>query len=525
MICPRCSVAEIADSGHCALCGFSPSTAVILKQSVVEEVREIIEAAAGGRYRVESLIRLGERSLVYLAREPAFEREVALKVIPVSEGVGVELAQRFERQAAVCQRLQHVHIVPVLAFGTTHTFLWYAMEYVSGQTLADMLRESGPLSLDRTLGIAEQVAGALDYAHRHGIVHGDLKPTNILFDDRWVRVSDFAILDAFGRHPTSGAAGPLVRMPEYMAPEQFYARTPGAGADQYSLAIVIYQCLAGTLPFIGDSFEEVARRQANDRPVPVSEIRRDIPVVVAEVLARALSKRPPERYSSVLEFVTALGAGATSPPPAPVAPVRRSTPFPRSPSHPVLVVEAEPTPRRRVWLVLVGAIALAGFGTVILLRKQATPAPLEEIALEPSYVRPPDAAQPVRSPDALELAGPARDQRPPTAQPPRNADARAPTGSSDVRTSPPPAPARRAVPTPAAPARPGLLIVNATPWGQLFVDNQLVGNTPRGNLSITAGQHVVRVQREGFEPFERTIEVAPGETVRLTDIVLRPKSQ
>jgi len=191
----------------------------------------------------------------------------------------------------------------------------------------------------------------------------------------------------------------------------------------------------------------------------------------------------------------------------------------------VLVVEAEPTPRRRVWLVLVAAIALAGFGTVILLRKQATPAPLEEIALEPSYVRPPDAAQPVRSPDALELAGPARDQRPPTAQPPRNADARAPTGSSDVRTSPPPAPARRAVPTPAAPARPGLLIVNATPWGQLFVDNQLVGNTPRGNLSITAGQHVVRVQREGFEPFERTIEVAPGETVRLTDIVLRPKSQ
>src|SRR3990172_1876153 len=196
MICPRCSLAEISDSGHCALCGFSPSTNVILKQSEVEEVRAIVEQATGGRFKVESLLRLGERSLVYLANEPAYDRAVALKVIPVAEGVGVELAQRFQRQATLSQRLQHAHIVPVWAFGTTHTFLWYAMEYVRGQTLADMLRESGPLSLERGLGIAEQIAGALDYAHRHGVVHGDLKPNNVLFDDRWIRVSDFAILGA-----------------------------------------------------------------------------------------------------------------------------------------------------------------------------------------------------------------------------------------------------------------------------------------------------------------------------------------
>jgi len=520
MICPRCSLAEISDSGQCALCGFSPSTNVILKQSVVEEVREIVEAAAGGRYHVESLLRLGERSLVYLAREPAYERQVALKVIPVSEGVGVELAQRFERQAGVYQRLQHAHVVPVLAFGTTHTFLWYSMEYIRGQTLADLLRESGPLSLERTVGIAEQVAGALDYAHRHGVAHGDLKPANILFDDRWVRVSDFAILDAFGRHPASGAAGPLVRMPEYMAPEQFYARTPGAGADQYSLAIIVYQCLTGTLPFIGDSFEEVARRQANDRPAPLSDVRRDIPVGVAETVGRALSKRPAERYSSVLEFVTALGAGATAPPaPAPaVAPVRRATPGPRAASHPVLVVDPEPTGRRRVWLSLFTVVALAGLGAAYLISQRSGPAPLGQINLEPSYVPAPEAARP----------GPQPASQPDQPRGPRPVVSRgdpASTGPTGARAAPRLETARSPVSPAPPPPQPGMLVVNASPWGQLYVDNRLVGNTPRGNLSVTAGQHLVRVQREGFETFERTVTVAPGETIRLTDIVLRPKSQ
>ena len=275
MICPRCTVAEISESGHCALCGFSPSADVILQQPLVEEVQQIVQDSTADRFRIEALLRLGERSLVYLAHEVAQDRLVALKVIPVLGGVTQQLAHAFERQAQLGQSLHHAHIVTLHAFGATATFLWYTLDHVREPSLGDLLRESGPLGLDRCLGIAEQVASALDYAHRRGVPHGNLKPSNIFLDERWVRVADFAILDAFGRQAASGTGGPWLRLPEYMAPEQFYARAPLAGADQYALAVVIYQCLTGTPPFIGDSFEEGARRQAREhlrRAVAVAEV-------------------------------------------------------------------------------------------------------------------------------------------------------------------------------------------------------------------------------------------------------------
>jgi serine/threonine-protein kinase len=491
---------------------------VILKQSVVEEVRQVVEQATGGRFFVESLLRLGERSLVYLAREPAYDRQVALKVIPVADGVGVELAQRFERQAQQCERLQQAHIVPVWAFGTTHTFLWYTMEYVRGPTLADLLRESGPLALDRCLGIAEQVATALDYAHRHAVVHGDLKPTNILFDDRWVRVSDFAILDAFGRVPASGAAGPLLRMPEYMAPEQFYARTSGASADQYALAIIVYQCLTGTPPFIGDSFEEVARRQANDRPPQLTEIRKDIPPGLAEALSRALGKVPGERYRTVLEFVTALGAGAAPlSSPMPGAAARRPSPA-RTTAPRVLLVDAPPERRGRRWIVGAAVVGLAAVATTLVVRSRTEPA---SFALEPVVTAPPAS-----SPRPFETSRPDTLAARPTisapARPPSPAGPQATARREPPREPPANESAGRAT---ALTLEPATLFVNATPWGQLFVDGRLIGNTPRGNLPLTPGRHVVRVQREGFEPYERDITVSPREVVRLTDIVLRPRSQ
>jgi serine/threonine-protein kinase len=514
MICPRCSLADISASGSCALCGFSPSAGVILKESLVEEVREVIEQSTGGRFAIQALLRLGERSLVYLAREPAHDRHVALKVIPVADGVGLELAQRFERQAQTSQRLQHAHIVPVWAFGTSHTFLWYSMEYVRGQTLADVLRESGPLSLDRCLGIAEQVATALDYAHRHGVVHGDLKPTNVLFDDRWIRVSDFAILDAFGRHAASGRAGPMLRMPEYMAPEQFYARTPGPSGDQYALAIIVHQILTGTPPFIGDSFEEVARRQANDRPPVLTDIRKDVPPAVAEAVARALSKNPADRFQTVLEFVTALAVGAAAPAQPLGAPAVRRPPTPVRASAPrVLLVDQEPQRRWRRRLIIGGLIAgLAAGGLIIQFRATGRDAGLEPMMTAPIAPAP-------RGTEARQPAGVPSDRREP-----------APLPASTAPDAPPQVPRRttgapRSATPAAVPSEPATLFVNATPWGQLLIDGQLIGNTPRGNLRLAPGRHVVRIQREGFEPYERTLTVTAGEIVRLTEIELRPRSQ
>jgi serine/threonine-protein kinase len=349
MICPRCTVAEIGDSGHCALCGFTPSAGVILQQSVIDEVQEVVQQSTANRFRIEALLRLGERSLVYLAHEVAHDRLVALKVIPVPGGVPRQLAQAFERQATLAQSLRHAHIVSLHAFGMTSTFLWYTLDHMRGQSLGDLLRGSGPLSFEVCLGIADQIASALDHAHRRGVTHGNLKPSNIFLDDQWVRVADFAILDAFGRQAASGVAGPSLRLPEYMAPEQFYARTPVASADQYALAVVVYQCLTGTLPFIGDSFEEVARRQAREVAPPLADSRRDLPATVTEAVDRALSKQPADRFPSVLDFVTALGATPAPPDKRSTLGRRASPGLRKSAEPPVLVVEPETPARGGRW--------------------------------------------------------------------------------------------------------------------------------------------------------------------------------
>lgn len=366
MVCPRCNAAEIAEDGHCALCGYAPATGVILQEPAIHEVAQVVEQSTAGRFHIEALLRLGERSLVYLAHEVAHDRLVALKVIPVSGGVTQQLAQAFERQALLGQSLHHAHIVTLHAFGATATFLWYTLDHVREPSLGDLLRESGPLSLERCIGVAEQVASALDYAHRRGVPHGNLKPSNVFLDERWVRVADFAILDAFGRQAAPASSGPWLRVPEYMAPEQFYARAPLASADQYALAIVIYQCLTGTLPFIGDSFEEVARRQAREAPPRLSEVRPDLPLTASHVMERALRKQPGERFPSVLDFVTALGA---VPPPSagPVSGPRR-TPLPRGGHPPVLVIEPETAPRSRRWVVALLVLLAAAAGAAFVLR-------------------------------------------------------------------------------------------------------------------------------------------------------------
>jgi serine/threonine-protein kinase len=508
MICPRCSVAEI-DGSQCPLCGFSPAASVILQESAIDEVQEVVQQVTAGRFLIQSLLRLGERSLVFLAHEVARDREVALKVIPVRQGVSQALAQKFDREAALYQSLRQAHIVPLYDFGYAATFLWYTLEAVRAQSLADALRERGPLSVELCLGLADQVAVGLDYAHRRDVVHGNLKPSNVFLDDRWVRVSDFAILDAFGRQATPGPPDPWLRLPEYMAPEQFYARSFGASVDQYALAVVVYQCLTGTLPFVGDSFEEVARRQAHEVPSPLADLRKDVPVTVSEAVRRALSKEPAGRFPSVLDFVTALGTAAP-PVPRTSVPVRRTTPPGRraTPEQSLLMVNYEPPPppRRRIVPVLV-ALGIVAAASLLLRDRMASlwrgdqPATLGEVKLVPSDpgregLRPP-AERPVPSPDAASAAPVAGTTRPPS----------------------PTAPVTR--PAPLGPA--ANLLVNATPWGQLLVDGVLIGNTPKANVPLSPGRHLIRITREGYEPFEQEVVVGPGQVVRLTGVVLRPR--
>jgi len=497
------------------LCGFAPSNNVLVDEPVLDQVLQTVQQALSDRYLVQAVLRLGERSFVYLAEEIARERVVALKVIPVAGLVDPELAKRFERQAALAASLQHAHIVPVTDYGTTRSFLWYAMEHVRGQSLDELLRASGSMDFETCTRIAEQVASALDHAHRREVVHGNLKPSNIFVDEqRWVRVSDFAVLEAFGRPVPPQQGAPVVHRPEYLAPEQFYARSAGASADQYAFAVLLFQCLTGSPPFVGDSFEEVARLHANEPPPRLSSIRADLPVYAMEAIQRALSKLPAGRFPTVLDFTAALSSGFGA------SAGRRSSSSvavrPTAPSQSAVLVVGDGRrwlTLRRALLAMLALVAVSG-GIIAGVRpdllslvvarvravvggalpdRQDEPAPLEWETLDPVAPSRPAAEQPAAPPARVEPAAP-------------------------VRTAPDETPRPEATTS-------GRLFVNARPWGQLYIDGRLIGNTPQPDIALPPGVHTIRVERDGFVPFEREVRVGSGQVVRLTDIELEPVTQ
>jgi hypothetical protein len=508
MICPRCSIAEIRDGTHqCPLCEFSPNAGVLLDEEVVDEVREAVQRALPEWYRIDAVERLGERSFVYRARDLSAERDVALKVIPVPTLVDHELAQRFERYVSQAAALRHAHIVSVTQFGMQRAFLWYAMDFVRGRSLSELLRESGPMELEPLLRIVEQVGSALDFAHRNGVLHGNLKPSNILLDAvGWVRVSDFAVVDAFGPPRAVQAGAPVVPRPEYLAPERFFERAPGASADQYALAVIVYQCLTGTLPFVGDAFEEVARQQAEDAPPRLSEARSDLPVPTMEAVQRALSKVPARRFRSVLDFTSALSGTGRRTRSRPGGSLSEPKPDP-----PVLLVQ-QPRRLSARTLAIGGVVAAAGLLTASAWAFPNAWRTTVQWAASVVPGRTSNAAATVAA-DSLDLGlepGPARTG---SAEPDRPA---VPARSTPQPGAAPLSPGRDGV------AASGWLVVSSRPWGRLLVDGEFIGNTPQPGIALSPGMHTIRVERDGYASYEDQVEILSRDTVRLTGIALTP---
>jgi serine/threonine-protein kinase len=549
MICPRCSVAEISpDTNRCVLCGYSPAApaATITAQDEatpsvdarVEETREELAQL----FHVERV--LGDPGFVttYIAREAETERKVVLRVLPRHPVRDAGLEDRLLRELAAAASLDHPHIVPVFRFGATTRCLWYSNRHVPGQSLGELLRTSGPLELHPSLHIIEQVGSALQYAHRRGIVHADVRPANVRVDPNgWSLLTGFAVGRVLDRLPLTTLGGRPVRQPDYLAPEERYSRQPGPGADQYGLAALVFECLTGTLPFAGMGPDDAI-------PPALAAPRPDVPEHVAEALRRALSQRPGERFQSVLELVAALeseppprlsqpapvarpqltaGGRLQLPPPAASAagarasrrsPPQLPAPTPPGGNPPVLLVG-----RAGPWRVLVRwALGLATVGAAVLFGPQlvrqfggragqaGTGAPgagLPRLVERDSGFSAPAIGVPL---DTAAASAPTRSAIPPAA-----------TATAPPPVRPTPAATPAPVRPPAAAPAPGRLFVNARPWGQVYLDGQLVGNTPQANLVVSAGTHRLRVVREGFAPFERVLQVAPGQELRLTDIVLQ----
>jgi serine/threonine protein kinase len=247
---------------------------------------------------------------VFRVKDKAQSREVAVKVLDLGLTPSPELASRFVREARTVAQFEHEHIVPIYKVGGyRNEVLYIVMRCVDGQSLRQLLDKRKRLPIKHAVKIARQVAAALGYAHRQGVVHRDIKPDNILLDAKGeVLVTDFGIAKAaeVASSAQLTTEGMVVGTPQYMSPEQATGDKIGTRSDIYSLGIVLYQMLAGSVPFDGESVQSILMKQATGEPAPIRSLRPAISVELAAVVHRMLAKEPGERFATAAELDAAL---------------------------------------------------------------------------------------------------------------------------------------------------------------------------------------------------------------------------
>ena len=276
-----------------------------------------------GRYEIIKELGRGGMAAVVLARDPSFNRQVAIKVLAPQFTNDPQFRARFEREAQVIAALEHACIVPVYDFGQQGNLPYLVMRYMPGGTLKNKLGAK-PMPSSAILPTAQRVAEALDAAHKHGVIHRDLKPGNILFDaDGHAFLSDFGIAKLALESSTLTGAGMMIGTPEYMSPEQALGQKAVDGrSDVYSFAVVLYEMLSGHHPYDADTPVGLMLKHVTD-PVPQLDVAAlNLPAECGTVLARALAKPPADRYPTAGALVQDLTAALTSTAPTRVMPVQ-----------------------------------------------------------------------------------------------------------------------------------------------------------------------------------------------------------
>ena len=485
------------------------------------------------RYELLSELGRGTSGVVYKAHDPKLDRLVAIKILRPElvalDDAGVGLKQRFLHEAVAAGRLTHPAIVAVHDVGESEDRPFMVMEYIEGGTLADLLLGGRPLPLTDAVGIVLQVCAALDYAHRHGVVHRDIKPRNILVGPGVTKVTDFGTARIVGASHTQ--TGTMLGTPAYMSPEMVRGLSTDPRSDLFSLGVVLYEALTGVNPFNAADLAAVLYRIVNIDAPSVRHHNAELPPALDRVVRRALVKEPMARYATATDFANALREAGTG--------QHRTRPF-------RAVREALQDLRRSRLLsrparVAAGALCLLALvsGTWVALRREpdvsrtaatsptvkteeapaarpavppaappaprpasraaavATPRPAAATmaAQAPRAVAPATETQPSR-PTSPAVAGPA--PRPP-----------APTAVAQApAVKPPVAPAAG----PAKPQESRCLSVNAIPFAQVYVDDQPVGYTPTACLRVAIGEHRVQFEMDGQRSPERLLRITPRHT-------------
>jgi eukaryotic-like serine/threonine-protein kinase len=335
-----------------------------------------------GRYRILNRIGSGGMADVYLAEDTHLGRQVAVKVLHRRFAQDQEFVERFRREAKSVAGLSHPNVVGVFDRGGHEGTYYIAMEHLPGRTLKEIVETEAPLSQERAIDLGEQILQGAGYAHRHGVIHRDFKPHNVIVDDEGhPKVTDFGIARAGASEMTE--TGSIMGTAQYLSPEQAQGHAVTAASDLYSIGVMLYEILAGRLPFDGESAVSVALKHLSEQPPPLSRFRPDVHPALEAVVMAALAKDPALRWQSAGDFAQGLEAAhgqieagvdgtqdlaAVAPIPLPAPPpAAASTAPPADAGDGAIPPTAEPPRRRRrrrrwPWFTIgLLALALAGF--------------------------------------------------------------------------------------------------------------------------------------------------------------------
>jgi serine/threonine-protein kinase len=296
----------------CPLCGKEYSDTTTLCPADAEVLESVDDPLLGQtlaeKYSIKELIKRGGMGAVYRGKHVMMDKTVAIKVLrPGLAGDDVVVA-RFSREAKAASRISHPHAVSVTDFGESENgIVFLVMEYLDGRTLKDIIKSEGPMPLARVVEIVRQVSGALDAAHAQGVIHRDLKSDNIMLSQTnggdWAKVLDFGIAKIQqpegARDNDITAANLVIGTPQYMSPEQCsQSGAIDARSDVYSLGVIVYEMLAGRVPFTGESPTVIMMKQVQDQPPSILDSRPELPASVGKLIERALAKQPIDRFQT-----------------------------------------------------------------------------------------------------------------------------------------------------------------------------------------------------------------------------------
>jgi len=493
-----------------------------------------------GRFEVQREIGRGAMGIVYLALDPALQRPVAIKSLRLA-GSATDLTpvqQRFLEEARAAARLNHPNIVTVYEVGQEGGNAYIAMEYLEGRELKQILLDELPgLTFREIAEIVQQIAEALDYAHSNGIVHRDIKPANImLVRGNIPKVLDFGI--AMPPTGTDDEALKFVGSPKYMSPEQVEGRAVDRRSDVFSLGAVMYELLTRRAPFEGETLTSVVYQILHEMPPPPQTISGNTPRYLARIVAKALAKRPEERYQTAGEMAEELNRYAQRAQ-AKATINRRKTSADALPSFSPLEAGAQPAndalsrtiqldpaaalkaankrrKEQRIYSWAGASVAAVVVGVAIWLSlggSSAEPRPKVPPAPPPSLAKIGDSKNDMSPQAPAETAPvPAAEIQP---KPVAEAENKKPAEKAPriARAAKPPA-----EPAPKEPAAPGPALVQlaVSPWGEVYLDGAKIGvSPPLTQLPTTAGRHRIEIRNGDAPPHVAELDLTDNETKRI----------